>query len=346
MMTGDNDNNQGDGNDGGDNGKKPRGMDLLNNLVTRGPAPDPSDLPPPRKIPPTAEEIPLSEAAARAAAERELSAYFNGIVDPANPGLQKLRDDPRWKLLDAVYRDDLGKYMAEMAMNNFPALNRRWYWHFPNQPKDVSFLTPAHVVRTHLMAVAIARHNANYNAPDSEGRLPLYYIARHCTDPWVIPFLASAHKVDLRESGRASNDFSLQTRKGERYEEPLLRAIRYGNVAAVEGFIRCVPYGLDLNASRLPLGQTPLMLAVQLANEAAFNYGGRGTGRMDLQNRLTILKALVSETSVNLDTRDAAGNCAHDYADENAVLGAWEAGTLERMKNERRPRPWDDGPAP
>ena len=339
-MTGDNDNNNGSGNG------KPRGMDLLNALVKRGPAPDPSDLPKPRPAPPTAEEIPMSEAAVRAAAERELSAYFNGIVDPANPGLQKLRDDPRWKLLDAVYRDDLGKYMAEMALNNFPALNRRWYWHFPNEPKDVSFLTPAHTVRTHLMAVAIARHKADFNAPDSEGRLPLYYIARHCVDPWIIPFLASAQKVDLRDSGRASNDFNMQTRKGERYEEPVLRAIRHANPWAVEGFIRAVPYGLDLNLSRAPLGQTPLMLAVQMANEAASDFGGHGRGRLELQHRLTIVRELVGETTVNLDIRDPAGNTARDYALEPAVLGAWDAGLIERGKNERRPRPWNDGPAP
>jgi hypothetical protein len=288
----------------------------------------------------------MSEAAVRAAAERELSAYFNGIVDPANPGLQKLRDDPRWKLLDAVFRDDLGKYMAEMAMQNFPPLNRRWYWHFPNEPKDVSFLTPAHAVRTHLMAVAISRHKADFKAPDSEGRLPLYYIARYCTDPWIIPFLASAQKVDLRDSGRASNDFNMQTRTGQRYEEPVLRAIRYANAAAVEGFIRAVPYGLDLNASRAPLGQTPLMLAVQMADDAAFAFGGHGRGRLDLQNRLNIIRELVGETSVNLDIKDAAGNTARDYISEPAVLGAWDAGLIERGKNERRPRPWNDGPAP
>jgi len=339
-MNGDNDNN-----DNNNNGK-PRGMDKLNALVGRGPAPDPADVPKAKPAPPTAAEIPMSEAAVRAAAERELSAYFNGIVNPANPGLQKLRDDPRYRITDAVFRDDLGKYMAEMAMQNFPSLNQRWYWHFPNEPKDVSFLTPAHAVRTHLMAVAIARHKADFNAPDSEGRLPLYYIARHCVDPWIIPFLVSAHKVDLRDSGRASNDFNMQTRKGERYEEPVLRAIRYANPAAIEGFIRAVPYGLDLNASRAPLGQTPLMLAVQMADEAAFSFSGHGRGRMELQHRLNIVRELVSETSVNLDTKDAAGNTAFDYAHETAVLGAWDAGLIDRGKNERRPRPWNDGPAP
>jgi hypothetical protein len=338
--------NNGDNNNGKDD-KDGDGMDMLNRFLKRGTVPDSPDHPPvPRRIPPTAAELPMSEEAARTAATRELSAYFNAIAHPDNPGLKKLREDPRHILLEAVWKDDLGKYMAQMAMDNFPALNRRWFWQFPGEPKDTSFLTPAHVVRTHLMCVAISRHKADFRAPDSEGRLPLYYIARYCNDAWMIPYLVSAHKVDLRDSGRASNDNNAQTTRGHRYEEPLLRAIRHGNPRAVEGFIRCVPYGFDLNQSRLPLGQTPLMLAVQLAEECAAHYSGHGQGRLELLNRLTIVRELVGEPSVDLNIRDAAGNRAIDYATERAVLGSWDAGTDDRIKNQNRPRPWRDGPAP
>lgn len=340
----------GGNNDDNNNGKDDEegdGMDMLDRLLKRGTVPDSPEQPPvPRRIPPTAAELPMSEEAARIAAARELSAYFNSIAHPDNPGVKKLRDDPRYKIANAVWNDDLGKYMAEMAMNNNPPLNRRWYWHFPQQPKNVAFLTPAHVVRTHLMAVAITRHRADFRAPDSEGCLPIYYIARYCTDPWLIPYLASAQKVDLRDSGRASNENNAHTGRGERYEEPILRAIRYANVYAVEGFIRSVHYGLDLNQSRLPHGQTPLMIAVQMANECAENYSGHGQGRQELLNRLNIVRDLVGETSVNLEIRDAAGNRAIDYATEKAVLGSWEAGLDDRTRNSHRPRPWGHEPKP
>lgn len=343
-MADDNNDNNGKGNN---NGKKPpSGQEIFDALMKRGvdndPARNPASPTKPQRPPPSAADLPMSEEAARNAAARELSDYFNSIANPQNPGLAKLRNDPRYKILDAVWRDDLGDYMTEIVYNRYSSVNTRWLWEFPDEPKDASFLTPAHVVHTHLMAVAMARHKADFNAPDSEGRLPLYYISRYCTDTWLIPYLASQHKVNLSNSGRSARQMNAQISPGQHYEEPILRAIRYGNVYAVEGLIQSVHFGLDLNLCQAGLGQTPLMLAVQAADEAART----GAPAKELSHRLVIVRELVGETSVRLDLKDIGGNIALDYALTDAVRQAWKDGLAVRSQNERRPRPRGDMPPP
>ncbi|MBU0800719.1 MAG: hypothetical protein KKA05_06910 [Alphaproteobacteria bacterium] len=306
---------------------------------------------PPTPIPPSIDpqDIPTSPQAVLAAARLEMSAYFNFIADPNNTGLKILRANPLYQVLDAVWNDDLGKFFSTMALAQLKQLNRRWYWHFPNDMKDVSFVTPAHLVRTHLLAVAVAKHGGDFSAPDSEGRTPLYYIARHGRDSWLVPLLVSRHNVDPYDSGRCSHDHSLEDAKGEKYEEPLLRAIRYANMHIIDGFLNLAPQSVDMSRPRGTWLQTPLMLAVQEAHDAAMKYPGHGPGRAELQRRLWIVRELAAEPHIDVTLKDIAGNTARDYALLPAVANAYDAGLAERKKNGHLPRilrKTDHGPQP
>lgn len=272
-------------------------------------------------------DIPTSPRAVMAAARMEMAAYFNYIADPHNAGLRILKGNPHYKILDAVWRDDIGSIFANMALAGVPDLTRRWYWHFPGAMKDVSFLSPAHLARSMTMAVMIRKHGGDFSAPDSEGRTPLYYIARYGRDPWLVPYLAQEARVDLRNSGRATCDYNLDQPRGTRYEEPFLRAIRYANPAMVRGFTACAAKGLDLSGARDNWGQTPLMLAVQEANGA---LTGSHAGKAEQARRLWIVRALAATTEIEYTVKDLAGNCAREYALHPAVEKAFDEGVAAR----------------
>jgi hypothetical protein len=306
------------------------------------PAPAPQK---PPKIEP--HNVPTSPEAVLAAARMELAAYFNYVADPNNPGIKILKNDPHYKILDAVWNDDLGKVMSTMALHKLPDLTRRWYWHFPGKMQDVSFLTPAHLVRSHVMAVMVNKHAGDFKARDSEGRTPLFYIARHVNDPWVILYMVKTLGVDPYDSGRCSNDYNLQTNKGEKYEDPFRRAIRHANGHAVNGFLMLAPGDYDPNRTEGKWLQTPLMLAVQESNEAAMTAAPHGPERQELLRRLWILREMVSEPCVNIDAKDIAGNRAVDYALQPAVRGAYDRGLIERRRNDKgQPRIIRDPQAP
>lgn len=343
----DNDNSNGDDNDGKKNGKP--ALNPLEDFLRRH-FPNNSDpaRPPAPKIPLDASTIPTSAEAVLTAARLELAAYFNYVADPNNPGIQTLKKDPRYKILDAVWRDDLGDVMATMAIDNVKDFRKRWYWHFPGYMKDVSFLTPAHLVRSHVMAVMVTRHGGDFKAKDSEGCTPLYYLSKHVKDPWVILYMVKSQNVDPYDSGRCTNDYNLDTAKGTKYEEPFCRAIRFGNVDAVNGFLMLADsQDFDPNRTNGHWLQTPLMLAVQEANDCAMTAQ---VGDVAAQNRLAryqwIIREMAGEPVVNIAAKDIAGNEAADYALHPDVRKAYDEGILARRNATGQPRVTRDPKGP
>lgn len=333
-MNHDNDNNR-DNNKKDEDGKKVTPFEeFLRRRFPEKKADADPHTPPPPGIP--AHDVPTSPQAVMAAARMELAAYFNFVADPNNRGLKILRNNPHHQVLQAVYNNDLGKLFSTMALAHMKSLTRRWYWHFPQDFKDVSFVTPAHLVRTHLLAVAVARHNSDFKAQDSEGRTPLYYVSRHGRDPWLIPFMVSTHNVNPYDSGRCTNDYNLQTAQGEPYAEPLLRTIRYVNAPMLKGFMMIAPHQFDLSKPRDNWGQTPLMLAVQEAHDAVMRRNPDEAAQR--ARRLWIVRELAGEPSVDIGLKDIAGNTARDYALHPDVRAAFDAGVARRAYNAATPR--------
>lgn len=285
--------------------------------------------------------LPTSPHAVMAAARLELTPYFELIHDEDNPGLKILRQHPRHKILNAVWENNLGDFMVERELAKITDLRPRWYWHFPEKMQEPRFVTPAHLVRDFTMAVVVGRHQGDYNAPDSDGRKPLHYIAAYGKDAWLIPYLVSHHHVDPCDSGRVENDHDPRNSKGDRYEEPVMRAIDHGNAEMVRGFLMLLDHrALDLDRARNNWGHTPLILAVQAANEAAQRNAD------NLPDYITIVRDIASEPLVDVRAKDKAGNSAEDYALDKDVRQGLLDGMKQRDKNRVMPRPRRTLPSP
>jgi hypothetical protein len=262
-----------------------------------------------------------SGAVALEAAKRE-DALFLSSVDPGNPGIKILRGSPRFQFLQAVFDEKLDKYFTTKIQNHMQhSLNERSYWIFPDRPQRAYFVSPAHVCRTHLMAVALAKH-VDFRQPDAEGHLPLYFLARYAKDRLVIPSLAAQFNMNANDSGR--NPHTHQA-----YDAPLIRAIKYGNAYAVHGLEHLSPKRIDLNR-RGALGLTPLMAAVLHAEDATTRQQAGKASAMEVAKRLWIVRFLAAAMHTDPSLTDPTGSKAADYAMSPRTREALKAGIAKK----------------
>jgi hypothetical protein len=271
-----------------------------------------------------------------AAAKQEDARFLSG-VDAQNTGIKILRGNPRFQFLQAVFDEKLDRFFVTKIQNHLQDnLNDRWYWTFPDRPGRAYFVSPAHVCRTHLMAVALWKNNGvDFKRPDSEGHLPLYFLARYAKDKYVIPALTAHFNLNANDSGR-----NILTR--EKFEAPLIRAIKYANTYAVHSLEQLSPHNADLNR-RADLGLTPLMLAVLYAEEALNTYARGETPGHDVKKRLWIVRFLAASLSTDHDLTDPTGFKAADYAVSPRTQAALAAGIAKKDAFIRRFMP---GPKP
>lgn len=244
-------------------------------------------------------------------AVRNKDVIFLNTVDDSCVGLQKVRGNWPYKFLQSIEADDIGN-MPQLAdrVSGRP-LQDLHYFKFRSQPDHTYFLTAAHLVRSQPMLMSLAHMKADFNAPDSEGRLPLYFIARYAKNRWMIPLLVKTLGVDPNNSGeipdarlellvdqdpnyhepdaeatltpdaarRIKGIDSLDRRVTENldvpykpeYDPPIIQAITHLNLNAVRGFAM-LGGSMDMNIRFAPNRMTPLIYAVLKADDAVFKY--------------------------------------------------------------------------
>lgn len=244
-------------------------------------------------------------------AVRNKDTLFLNTVDDSCVGLQKIRGNWPYKLLQAIEADDIEHMPELMERVSGHPLQDLHYFKFRDKPDHTYFLTAAHLVRSQSMLMSLAHMKADFNAPDSGGRLPLYFIARYARSRWMIPLLVKTLGVDPNNSGdmpdagvemlvdqdphyheadgeavltpdaakRLKGMQSLDKRLDQNldvpykpeYDPPIIQAITHLNLNAARGFAM-LGGSMDMNVRFAPNRMTPLIYAVLKADDAVFKY--------------------------------------------------------------------------
>lgn len=176
-------------------------------------------------------------------------------------GVRILRGHPMFRFMEAVRDDDLDRVFElahRLAGHVRAGINVPHFFYFAGSG-DVCFVTPAHLARSTTMAHALKTElNARFDVPDSEGKLPQSYWARHARDPYLFIYGEKHLHMNMGESGGVAGI------RYETHETPIWEAVDAQNPAATGGLGRCASANINTPRRRDFCGFTPLMIqAVQ-----------------------------------------------------------------------------------
>ncbi len=171
------------------------------------------------------------------------------------------------------------------------------------------------------------KNKVDFRIPDSEGHLPLYFIARYALDKDVIPYLCRQFNINARDSGRPCG-IGLSP-----FDAPLFRAIKYSNIHALQGLASPYLHGgaLDLDKTN-ELKLTPLIYAVLLAEEGVQQLQNGEISQTALNRKLWVVRFLASKPEINPAKIDPDGWSADDFARNPKVREALHQGFTNRMQ--------------
>lgn len=176
-------------------------------------------------------------------------------------GVRMLRGRPIALFMQAVYDDDLHRafvLMQKMGPQIRAHMNTPGFFFFQGSD-DVCFTTPAHLARTTTMAHALkTEFGARFDIPDSEGRLPQLYWARHARDPYIFLYGEKHLNLNMGDGGNVVDVAH------EKHQAPIWEAIDAQNPAATGGLGRCATSNINTPRRGDWEHYTPLMIqAVQ-----------------------------------------------------------------------------------
>lgn len=247
-----------------------------------------------------------NEAITDAVYERD-TMFLEGIYDDCI-GITKLKSTDQYKFLKAVEQDRVTEVIDKL--DTTPAIKQQdnSFFKFYGRDDRVYFLNPAHLARSPQMVSTLATRHFDFNAPDSDGRLPLFFIARHAQSRWTIPALCQIFNVNANNSGKIpahiplpailvddepetplSNNLARQLDKVEKsdskiiahisddpippvWDPPLIRAIKYRNRETLLGMDILPPHTVNWNIRFQYNRMTPLIYAVLQADEAVKSH--------------------------------------------------------------------------
>lgn len=248
----------------------------------------------------------VGEEAIVDAVYRKDAMFLDGIHDDC-VGVMKLKRQDSFLFLKQIESGDLEHVVKQLAGPQADRFKDNNFFKFRLRDSRSYFLTPAHVVRTPQMIAKLGALDIDFNATDSEGRLPLFFIARYATSRWVIPTLCKLYDVNPNKSGdlpkyvptpellkgdepepQLGRDLEGRADKLERtqnkighfnaqparaiWDPPLVRAIKYRNRESLLGFDLLPPGQVDWNQRFQANHMTPLIYAVLRADEIVTAY--------------------------------------------------------------------------
>lgn len=232
--------------------------------------------------------------------------FLEGIYDDCI-GITQLKSTPSYKFMKEVEADNVDHVIDALDAN--PALKNQdnKFFKFRGRDERTYFLNPAHLARSPQMVSALASRRFDFNAEDSDGRLPIFFIARHAQSRWTIPALCQIFNVNANDSGvvpgpvivpailaddepatplhntltQALDEVEHHQHKIEGlhdetytpvWDAPLIRAIKYRNRETMLGLNMLPPHKVDWNIRFQVNRMTPLIYAVLCADEAVKSH--------------------------------------------------------------------------
>ena len=232
--------------------------------------------------------------------------FLDGLFDDC-VGISKLKRTDSYRFLKQVEAGNTAEAVTQLIGSNVERLKDTNFFKFSLRDDRSYFVTPAHVANTPKMVATLGSLGVDFNEPDSEGRLPLFFIARYAKSRWVIPTLCKIFNASANESGQlpkyipmpallqdeedeADVPSSLHAqieelqsfgKKAEHYADkpaptiwdpPLVRAIKYRNRESLLGFDLLPSGAVDWNKRFQWNHMTPLIYAVLRADQIVTSY--------------------------------------------------------------------------
>ena len=227
--------------------------------------------------------------------------FMDGIYDDC-VGITKLKGTENYKFLKDIEKDDVTSAIQKLDGIAPDKRQDNSFFKFYNRDQRTYFLNAAHLARSPQMIAALGTRGIDFNQPDSEGRLPIFFIARHAQSRWVIPTLCQIfgananssggipkyiklpailaddesdefvtpeleHDVDHVEKLQSKLDAHLDEPYTPVWDAPLIRAIKYRNRETLLG-LNMLPKGkVDWNMRFQWNRMTPLIYAIIRADD-------------------------------------------------------------------------------
>lgn len=194
---------------------------------------------------------------------RQDTTFLEGIYDDCI-GITKLKTTDQYKFLKAVEADEIEQVIDQL--DSQPALKSpdNSFFKFRNRNDRVYFLNAAHLARSPQMISALATRRFDFTNTDNEGRLPIFFIARHATSRWAIPALCQIFNINANDSGRIPEQRALPAILADDEPEAPLSAKLARNLDAAEAFKDKVADFID--GSYAPAWDPPLVRAIKHRN--------------------------------------------------------------------------------
>lgn len=232
---------------------------------------------------------------------RQDTIFLEGLYDDCI-GITKLKNMDSYKLLKDVEKDDVASVIKKLDALPPEKRQDNSFFKFYGRDRRAYFLNVAHLARSPQMIAALGTRGIDFSQPDSEGRLPIFFIARHAKSRWSIPALCQIFEASARNSGALPKHIKLPdiladdesddllTPQQERevlraeklqgkidahcdqpytpvWDAPLIRAIKHRNRETLLG-LDMLPKGkVDWNMRFQWNGMTPLIYAVLRADD-------------------------------------------------------------------------------
>lgn len=131
---------------------------------------------------------------------RQDTHFLEGVYDDC-VGITKLKGTENYKLLKDVEKDDVASAAQKLDMVLVGKRQDNNFFKFYGRDQRTYFLNAAHLARSPQMIAALGSRHIDFSQPDSEGRLPIFFIARHAKSRWTIPTLCQIFGASARSSG-------------------------------------------------------------------------------------------------------------------------------------------------
>ena len=231
---------------------------------------------------------------------RQDSMYLDGIYDDCI-GIMRLKRQDSYVFLKDIEDDKVSTVVEKLVANRSTLLGGNHFFKFKLRSDRTYFLNPGHVAQTPKMIAALGSFNIDFKEPDSEGRLPFFFIARYAKNRWAVPLLCNVFNASANDSGSLPENFPLPAilhdeeavvlssaleKKLERAEQsanrimqdidqpvqtvwdpPIARAIKYRNRETLLGLNLLPENQVDWNIPFQWNRMSPLIYAVLLADE-------------------------------------------------------------------------------
>ncbi len=194
---------------------------------------------------------------------RQDTQFLEGVHDDCI-GITKLKGTENYKFLKDVEKDDVASVIQKL--DAIPPQKRQDnnFFKFYDRNQRTYFLNAAHLARSPQMIAALGTRGVDFNQPDSEGRLPLFFIARHAKSRWVIPALCQIFEASARTSGDMPKHIKLPAILADDESDEFVTLELEHAVESVENLQDKI--NADLDQPYTPVWDAPLIRAIKYRN--------------------------------------------------------------------------------